>query len=531
MLRPDNTLRIGVDQMNDKINSFSNFFLSSYNTHSYIVQRKAYVFLWLELFLAAILIIAPVSTAILSPHLITVFYVASMGGAFFCAMLCLIFLKQGNLILASTIGIIFPILMIGFQGYSIISAPGKYIYMMYLIALIPMAALIGTTLTIIIALLMSSGFGIMIVTTAGVLIEQTARKSILTQYMIIMIITFFFCYILAKIMRESLSEADERRKQVETQLKKISNIIESCETISEQLTRAAGEMSSSASNFADSAQSQAASIEEITSTLEEVSATAQSSSELSSQQQESLQALGESLKQMFSLVQSSGELMNDAIRQKEALDREILDVRTEIEHTLTAVRNALQSSKNVGEATVVINEISDKINLLSLNASIEAARAGEHGRGFAVVADEIGKLAEQTQINAKDITRLILSTDRDMEQTEKSVLAVNRVQDDLASIATTFGDIVTRIRDITTEDLSMNNTLQSQTSGVIQEGENLRIAMEELKTAIEEISKSITTINLSTQDLASGSEELSSTSENLLSQSEKLQNILKDNEK
>lgn len=525
----ENTLRIEVDQMNDKINSFGNFFLISYNTQSYIVQRKVNVLLWLELFIALMLFIAPVSVSILSPRLITTAYVISMGSALFCALLCLAFLKLGKFSLASTLGIIYPILLLGFQGYSMNSAPGKYIYMMYLIALIPMAALIGTTFTMTIALVMCSGFGFLIVFSAGELIEKTTKINIIIQYMIIVSMTFFFCNLLAKIVRRSLADAEERREQIEMQLKKISTIMETCENISTRLTNAAGEMSSSASNFADSAQSQAASIEEITSTLEEVAATADSSSELSTLQQESLKALGDSLKQMFSLVQSSGDLMNDAIRQKEELDREIQDVRLEIEHTLSAVRNALQSSKNVGEATVVINEISDQINLLSLNASIEAARAGEHGRGFAVVADEIGKLAEQTQINAKDITRLILSTDRDMEQTEKSVLAVNRVQDELASIASTFGTIVTRIRDITAEDLSMNNTLQAQTTSVIHEGENLRIAMEELKTAIDEISKSITTINLSTQNLASGSEELSSTSEGLLDQAGQLHEVLHNN--
>lgn len=55
----------------------------------------------------------------------------------------------------------------------------------------------------------------------------------------------------------------------------------------------------------------------------------------------------------------------------------------------------------------VINDVSDRINLLSLNASIEAARAGESGRGFAVVADEIGKLAEMTSSNSKEISSQI----------------------------------------------------------------------------------------------------------------------------
>ncbi|MDE6984434.1 MAG: methyl-accepting chemotaxis protein, partial [Lachnospiraceae bacterium] len=43
----------------------------------------------------------------------------------------------------------------------------------------------------------------------------------------------------------------------------------------------------------------------------------------------------------------------------------------------------------------LIEAISSKTRLLSLNASIEAARAGEAGKGLVVVAQEIGQLAQQ----------------------------------------------------------------------------------------------------------------------------------------
>ncbi len=110
----------------------------------------------------------------------------------------------------------------------------------------------------------------------------------------------------------------------------------------------------------------------------------------------------------------------------------------------------------------ILDEISQKTDLLSLNASIEATRAGESGRGFALVADEIRNMAENSKRSSQEIRRMV----EDMLQDSKAVTeALTQTQDDVKEgrktiheIVQTFGDMLTGVKEV---------------SGAIQENEDV----------------------------------------------------------
>lgn len=62
-------------------------------------------------------------------------------------------------------------------------------------------------------------------------------------------------------------------------------------------------------------------------------------------------------------------------------------------HHVSSLRAGLETILQISQQ---IKDLSEKINVLSINASVEAARAGTAGRGFKVIAAEVKTLARET---------------------------------------------------------------------------------------------------------------------------------------
>ncbi len=225
---------------------------------------------------------------------------------------------------------------------------------------------------------------------------------------------------------------------------------------SEQVSSSAEQLSSSSQELANATTEQAASLEETSSAVEELTS--------------SIQANAENAQKTNSNASSSA---------------------VEAEKGGSAVSETVEAMKTIAEKITVINDISDQTNLLALNAAIEAARAGEMGKGFAVVAVEVRKLAERSQLAAKEIGELATTS---VGKAEKAGGVIQSVVPSIKESARLVQEI--------------DAACTEQSNGAIQ-----------IRQAIEQL-------NAVTQQNSAASEEAASASEELNAQAAQLQEMI-----
>lgn len=100
----------------------------------------------------------------------------------------------------------------------------------------------------------------------------------------------------------------------------------------------------------------------------------------------------------------------------------------------------------------VMDEIAQKTDLLSLNASIEATRAGESGRGFALVADEIRSMAENSKRSSQEIRKMVEDILEDnvavSEALKNSEQGINQGRETINGLVGTFAETLSGVTDI-----------------------------------------------------------------------------------
>ncbi|MBP2626986.1 MAG: methyl-accepting chemotaxis protein [Firmicutes bacterium] len=191
----------------------------------------------------------------------------------------------------------------------------------------------------------------------------------------------------------------------------------------------------------------------------------------------------------------------------------------EAENVITLLN---EDSQQIGMINETITGIANQTNLLALNAAIEAARAGEAGRGFAVVAEEVRKLAEQSNREAGNISRIInkitentgsavLAMKHSLSEVEVGVEAVKKaevsLENILTAVAATVHDI-DGVAKVTNDEVASSDKIVQLIEVVAEDIEGTGRDAQEVSAATEETSAIIETIAASSQETSAMAQNL-----------------------
>ena len=222
---------------------------------------------------------------------------------------------------------------------------------------------------------------------------------------------------------------------------------------------------------------------EILNALEEFGRSNQSNVEAQEKLQNIIQNL---VSQAGVMNEKTTELLNNLIEQVNASFNEIYKTSEE-NNTLT--RELIKETEKIAASQQMLNDISEQINLLSLNASIEAARAGDQGRGFAVVADEVSKLAEKSQEGVKEINLINENVqsgiDRVYHENLKAVDGLKKINESMKGA----------LASINAEIKKLPDNIVTSVDSASREVEQIASVSEELTASIEEITANVNSIN------------------------------------
>ncbi len=188
------------------------------------------------------------------------------------------------------------------------------------------------------------------------------------------------------------------------------------------------------------------------------------------------------------------------------------------------VKKIAERSEALLEASQVIQNIASQTNLLAMNAAIEAAHAGESGKGFAVVADEIRKLAEESNMQGKQIGAVIKESTEIIAQVSEAGIQAEKTFTDVYGLISNISEKEDSIVDLMREPeengaqvLSAIETINKVTKDVstasiemLEGGKQIAEEMQKLAEITRETTDSMT-------EIASGAEQITDAVEEVVS--------------
>lgn len=238
------------------------------------------------------------------------------------------------------------------------------------------------------------------------------------------------------------------------------------------------------------------------------------------------------LKEMDEMVKQSADTVSKINEARHKTETGEVNARETLNHLEEVLKQMVEYtqpiyrlSNKVEKIKMVINvmdEIAQKTDLLSLNASIEATRAGESGKGFALIANEIRSMAENSKQSSQEIETIVEGILEDnkavIEALSKSQAGINKGREIIRGIVDTFGEMLSGVKDIFLQVQEMEEVTDKQ----VQQMRGLLSYFQDLSRLAQENFVSTQKTTVATKSQEEGMKEIVNAMKSLNVLSEKM---------
>jgi len=296
---------------------------------------------------------------------------------------------------------------------------------------------------------------------------------------------------------------------------KILDVLTGIQDTSVKLNHISQNLQLNAREVSKEAQSQAAFSEEISASFEEFSASISQSEQVVAEQVKSVESSVQSLTQLENEIQTTLEYSNESNKLSiltKTYSNEGKNLGKISQNAMEIIKN---ESKDIEEYTKIIADISERVGLLSLNASIEAARAGNEGRGFAVVANEISKLGENTNENSSLIQKKVISLSKKVndgfDKNENLLKNFSSILDASEQTDVTINKMISSMK----KQIELEEKVMLQLNELKSKSNSIDNYSKEQRSTLNAFNSGVDTLRHGSQNLAISAESLNEISNEL----------------